>query len=71
MALTAVMLFTGGCTGDALDGSKQLNLSANSVQWEKEAPSYTDTVANKLGSHRAKSSPPVAQIKTTLKVTAD
>ena len=45
------MLVTAGCTGDALDGSKQLNLSATPVQKEKEAPSYTDTVTNRLGSY--------------------
>ena len=45
------MLVTGGCTGDALDGSKQLNLSATPVQQEKEAPSYTEKVTNELGSY--------------------
>ena len=51
LSITAVMLVTGGCTGDALDGSKQLNLSSTPVQREKAVPSYTDTVTNKLGSY--------------------
>ena len=51
LALTAVMLVTVGCTSDALDGSKQLSLSGTPVQHEKQAPSYTDTVTNKLGSY--------------------
>ena len=49
--ITAVMLFTAGCTSDAFHGSKQLSLSATPVQQEKAVPSYTDTVTNKLGSY--------------------
>jgi len=51
LSITAVMLFTAGCTSDALDDPKQLSLSGTPVQHEKQAPSYTDTVTNKLGSY--------------------
>jgi len=51
LCLISLMLITAGCTGDVLDNPKQLRLSATSVQQGKEAPSYTDTVTNKLGSY--------------------
>ena len=51
LSLTTMMFLTAGRTGDVLDGSKQLNLSASPKQIEKEAPSYTETVRNKLGSY--------------------
>ena len=51
LCLISVMLITAGCTGDVLHNPKKLGFSATSVEQGKDAPSYTDTRTNKLGSY--------------------
>ena len=51
LCLISVMLITAGCTGDVLHNPKKLGFSATSVEQGKDAPSYTDTITNKLGSY--------------------